>query len=418
VDHLQPSRTVTELKELRDLTGDERGAQRVAFTPAWAKARDWFKARLSELPVEVHTDASGNLWAGLEGRSAVEMVIGSHIDSVPNGGWLDGAFGLLAGLEVLRRLSGSGVPPVTVRLVDWADEEGARFGCSLFGSSAATGNLRPDDVRGLSDVDGVSLIEALGVQGIEFENVLQAAKELQKVAAYLELHIEQGPVLEDSGLPMAAVSGAVGLDRHLVRFTGQASHSGSTPMNKRRDAFLAAGKMAGEIYEIARRHQGVCTIGSCRTWPGIPTSVVAECEIVVDQRNADEERLVAMWTDAREAAVRFGQEGNVEVGWHSLMKTPPILFATALVDLAEQAIRETSGRSCRLTSGPLHDACQVARSGVPTAMLFVQSLGGISHNKLEDTEEEHLEMGVRALDRLADLTMHWLSQESREEGSV
>src|SRR5947207_10803950 len=142
---LDPKRTVAELKELRSLTADENGAQRVAFTETWAKARRWLQAKLKEIPAEVHNDAAGNLWATLRGESDKALLIGGHIDSVPNGGWLDGCLNTLAGLEVLRRIAAAGTPPVTVRLVDWADEEGARFGRSLFGSSAAAGTLRPDD---------------------------------------------------------------------------------------------------------------------------------------------------------------------------------------------------------------------------------------------------------------------------------
>src|SRR5476651_1341420 len=160
---LNPKRTVAELKELRALTGDENGAQRVAFTPTWIAARNWLKQKLSELPVEIHTDAAGNLWATLRGESEKSLLIGGHIDSVPNGGWLDGCLNVMAGVEVLRRIAAEGEPPVTVRLVNWADEEGARFGRSLFGSSAAAGSMRDQaDLAKLSDHDGMSLPDAIG----------------------------------------------------------------------------------------------------------------------------------------------------------------------------------------------------------------------------------------------------------------
>src|SRR5687767_13244891 len=215
---LQPRRTVSELKELRALTGNADGAQRVAFTPTWAKARQWLREKFAALPVEVKQDPAGNLWATLRGKSDRALLIGGHIDSVPNGGWLDGCLNTLAGLEVLRRIAAEGSPPVTVRLVDWADEEGARFGRSLFGSSAASGALVPDEVRDLKDRDGVRLIDALREHGIELHRAPEARHEMQNAAAYLELHIEQGPVLESLGLAMGVVLGTFGVERHGVTF--------------------------------------------------------------------------------------------------------------------------------------------------------------------------------------------------------
>lgn len=401
---VNPQRTIAELKELRSLTGDENGAQRVAFTPTWARAREWLRGKLAELPVEVYADAAGNLWATLKGDSEKELLIGGHIDSVPNGGWLDGCFNVLAGLEILRRVAAEyeGRPPVTVRLVDWADEEGARFGKSLFGSSACSGNLDMDEARILVDQQGIRLVDALREHGIDFERVKESGCELTNAATYLELHIEQGPVLLDLDLPLGAVLGTFGVERHAITFHGQAAHSGSTPMNRRRDAFLAAGKMSAEIYRIAERSGGgVCTIGSCTTRPGIVTSVVEECRITLDQRHLDPAALARMYAEAREASERFAKEGNVSVTWERIWHIAPRPFDPALIDLCAAAIQETAGVTYRLPSGPLHDAAEVARAGIPTVMMFVQSLHGISHNKIEDTKEEHLEQAVIAFDHLA-----------------
>jgi N-carbamoyl-L-amino-acid hydrolase len=333
------------------------------------------------------------------------------MDSVPNGGWLDGCLNVLAGVEILRRINAqyAGRPPVTVRLVDWADEEGARFGKSLFGSSACSGSLDMDEARALRDRDGVGLPEALRGIGVDFERVKKCARELEGAAAYLELHIEQGPVLLDLGLPLGAVLGTFGVERHAITFRGQAAHSGSTPMNRRRDAFLAAARMGPEIYTIAGRHGGVCTIGSCTTKPGIVTSVVEECRITLDQRHLDPAALGRMFRDARESASRFAAEAGVSVSWDRIWQIEPVSFDASLVGLCEDSIRETSGRSHRLPSGPLHDAAEVARAGVPTAMMFVQSLHGISHNKAEDTLEEHLELCVRAFDLLAEKVIRRIS---------
>jgi hydantoinase/carbamoylase family amidase len=408
---VNPQRTIAELKELRALTGDENGAQRVAFTPAWIRTREWLREKLASLPLEVHTDAAGNLWATLHGESGQCLLIGGHMDSVPNGGWLDGCLNVLAGLEILRRIHDQydGRPPVTIRLVDWADEEGARFGKSLFGSSACSGSLDLDEARGLMDRDGIRLPDALTTVGIDFERVKESGRELRHAAAYLELHIEQGPVLLDLDLPLGAVLGTFGVERHAITFHGQAAHSGSTPMNRRRDAFLAAAKVGQEIYHIAERSGGgVCTIGSCSAKPGIVTSVVEECRITLDQRHLDAPALAQMLQEAKSAADRFAAEGNVSVSWDRLLRIAPRPFNDELIGLCEASILETCGQSHRLPSGPLHDAAEVARAGVPTVMMFVQSLHGISHNKIEDTKEEHLALCVTAFDKLADKTIHWI----------
>jgi hydantoinase/carbamoylase family amidase len=411
---LNPKRTVAELKELRSLTGDENGAQRVAFTQTWARARAWLRSKLEEIPAEVHTDEAGNLWATLRGESEKALLIGGHIDSVPNGGWLDGCLNTLAGVEILRRIHAQfdGKSPMSVRLVDWADEEGARFGKSLFGSSACSGNLDMDEARSLKDKEGITLPAALKERGIDFEKVKNCGKELANAAAYLELHIEQGPVLLDLDLPLGTVLGTFGVERHAINFHGQAAHSGSTPMNKRKDAFLAAARMSPEIYHITERNGGVCTIGSCLTKPGIVTSVVEDCRITLDQRHLDALSLARMLREAQQASERFADEGNVTVSWDRLWQIEPILFHDDLVALCDEAISETGAKPHRMPSGPLHDAAEVARAGVPTIMMFVQSLHGISHNKIEDTKEGHLEMAVTAFDKLAGKAMQWL-EESR-----
>jgi hydantoinase/carbamoylase family amidase len=407
---LDPARTIAELKELRELTGDEKGAQRVAFTPTWARARAWLRQKLESFCPDVRTDEAGNLWATLRGESPKALLIGGHIDSVPNGGWLDGCLNTLAAVEILRRINAQykGRPPVTVRLVDWADEEGARFGKSLFGSSACSGHLDMDEARALKDKQGITLPAALAEHGIDFEKVKECGKELENAAAYLELHIEQGPVLLDLDLPLGTVLGTFGVERHAITFHGQAAHSGSTPMNRRKDAFLAAAKMSSEIYRITDRNGGVCTIGSCTTKPGIVTSVVEECRITLDQRHLDAAALAQMLSEAREASERFAAEGGITVSWERLWQIEPILFNPDLITLCDEAISDTGAKPHRLPSGPLHDAAEVARSGIPTIMMFVQSLHGISHNKIEDTKEEHLAMAVNAFDKLADKAMEWV----------
>lgn len=406
---LNPQRTIDELKELRALTGNSDGAQRVCWTETWAQARAWLAEKLAQLPVTLETDEAGNRWATLRGQSDKAMLIGGHMDSVPNGGWLDGCLNVVAGLEVLRRLAAAGTPPVTVRLVDWADEEGARFGRSLFGSSAVSGYMNPDELRLLKDKAGVPLPDALVAYGVQLDQAKQAGQQLRNAAAYLELHIEQGPVLESLGLPLGVVLGTYGVERHAIRFIGQSAHAGSTPMDKRRDALGAASKLHLAIREIGKRHGGVCTVGSVTTLPGIVTAVVGQCDITLDQRHLSAEGLAAMLAEAKAASEQFAQEENVTVEWRRIWQIEPILFHPQLIELCDAAIRETCGTVHRLPSGPLHDAAEVCRAGVPTIMLFVQSLRGLSHAKEENTKEEHLLLAVEALDRLASKTMGWLA---------
>ena len=412
---LNPKRTVSELKELRALTSDENGAQRVAWTDTWLAARKWFASKLADLKVEHHYDDAGNSWFTLPGISEKSLLIGGHLDSVPNGGWLDGSLNVIAGLEVLRHFAAesNGKPPITIRLVDWADEEGARFGRSLLGSSAFAGthSVTVDRVR--TDRDGIKMEDALRRCGVLMDNFPNAAKERKNAAAYLELHIEQGPVLESMNLPLGVVLGTKGVERHTIAFHGQEAHSGSTPMNVRRDALAAAAKLALEIRSIAKKHpDAVCTVGSLKTFPGIVTAVVGRCEASLDQRDLSAGILAQMYREAQEASERFAREENCTVEWARIWNIEPVPFHPELLDLCEQSVREVSGASVRMPSGPLHDAAEVSRAGIPAAMMFVQSLKGISHNKIEDTREDHLEMSVVALDRLANKTVDWIVRQT------
>jgi N-carbamoyl-L-amino-acid hydrolase len=406
--------TLALLKELRELTANAEGAQRVAWTDTWLQARRWFESKLEGLPVEHHYDAAGNHWVTLQGTSKKCLILGSHLDSVPNGGWLDGALGVLAGFAVMRRIidESGGRPPVTVRLVDWADEEGARFGRSLFGSSAFAGTASIESDRSLTDRNGVRLEDALKKCGVDIDSIGEATHEREGAAAYLELHIEQGPILERLALPLAVVLGTKGVERYTVTFRGEEAHSGSTPMGARRDALAPAAKLALEIRPIAGKHpDAVCTMGSVKTFPGIVTAVVGRCETTLDQRDLDAEVLGNLLKEAREASERFALEENCTVEWSRIWNIEPVPFHPALIELGEQVIQEVTGSSYRMPSGPLHDAAEVARGGIPTVMLFVQSLRGISHNKIEDTKEDHVALAVQALDRLATKTMKWIERQ-------
>jgi N-carbamoyl-L-amino-acid hydrolase len=410
-----PNQVIANLRELAALTSDANGAQRIAFTPTWQQARRWFASKLASLPpewkIEHHLDAAGNNWVALPGASPKSLVLGSHLDSVPNGGWLDGALGVVTALEVLTAFArdSNGRPRFTIRIVDWADEEGARFGRSLFGSSAFAGTHSIAADRARTDRDGVTLEAALTACNIDIDKIGDAAREREDIAAYLELHIEQGPVLERLGLPLAAVLGTKGVERHSITFHGQEAHSGSTPMADRRDALAAAAKLALEIRAIASKHtDAVCTIGSVKTFPGIVTAVVGRCECTLDQRDLSPTILATMYREAQDASLRFASEERCTVEWSRIWSIEPIPFHPDLIRLCQESVEEIAGTLVSLPSGPLHDAAEVARLGIPTVMMFVQSLRGISHNKIEDTSEDHLRLAVTAFDRLARKALSWI----------
>src|SRR6516164_7037874 len=317
---LDPSRTVAELRELRELTGDDDGAQRVAWTDTWERSRAWLRGKLAATGAREEVDQAGNQWFSF-GEGDRPLLIGGHLDSVPNGGWLDGCLNVIAGAEVFRRLADEGTPPVPVRLVNWADEEGARFGRSLFGSSAAAGSMRDqDELRKLTDRDGISLPDALREHGVDLDRALEARSQLDGAGAYLELHIEQGPVLESLDLPLGAVLGTFGVERSRITWRGQAAHAGSTPMDQRRDALAGAAKLALEIRDIARRtgDGAVCTSGGVVCKPGIVTSVVETAEQLLDQRHLDAGKLAAMLAEAKEASERIAAEEAIEVSWERI----------------------------------------------------------------------------------------------------
>jgi allantoate deiminase len=413
---MNAQRVIADLRELAARTGTADGAQRLAWGPVWREARAWFRAKIDALGLRLETDSAGNNWVTLRGASPRTVIIGSHLDSVPNGGWLDGCLGVLAALEALRMHAGT-TPPVTLKLVDWADEEGARFGRSLLGSSAAAGELKPDEVRELKDRQGTRLVDALAENGISLDRMGAARDELRKIdaRAYLELHIEQGPVLESMNKPAGVVLGTFGVERHMLRFTGQAAHSGSTPIPMRRDAFLAAAETALACREIGLRHSKpgaghnvVCTVGVVNVEPKIVTAVPGVCEMSLDQRALDPQVLAAVLQEARERSAAIAQANHVAVEWRELWRIDPRPFNPDLIRLCEESVRDETGDAPRLPSGPLHDAAEMAPH-MPVVMLFVYSSNGLSHCREEDTPEPYLESGIRAYLRLVQKTIAHVS---------
>ncbi|CAB4858972.1 unannotated protein [freshwater metagenome] len=394
----EPARVVASLRQLAGRTGGPEGSRRLCWTPDWLEARALLRESLATLPVEVDIDEAGNLWSYLRGTSDDTIVVGSHLDSVPKGGWLDGALGVMAGLELLRSLAAEGTPPVTVALVDWADEEGARFGRSLFGAAAVVGSLDTVAVADLVDKEGNRLAEVVGEHGVDLTKIDAARTRLNNVKAYLEVHIEQGPVLEAKGLGICTVTGTKGIERERLIFRGQAAHSGTMPMEMRRDSFLAAARFALALADIGRRHDGVTTVGHAQCWPGVVTAVPGETRVTMDMRHISHESLAEMFAEMQQAAAEAAAAEGCTVEFEHIFRIPPMPFHPRLLDAARTSVREVEGHDVELPSGALHDASEMARE-VPTVMIFSSSIAGLSHTKEEDTPEAHLFMAVDAFNR-------------------
>jgi hydantoinase/carbamoylase family amidase len=397
-------RVLDDLRELARLTGGPEGARRVCWTDEWVRAREFLRSRLDQLPVEVSVDPAGNLWADLPGEQDGFVIVGSHVDSVPAGGWLDGALGEFTALEAVRSQAESGKPPMGLRLVDWADEEGARFGRSLFGSSACAGTLEVDEVRDLRDREGERLEDVVARFDVDLARVHESNAQLRGACAYLELHIEQGPVLESRGEPAATVLGTCGVERHVGVFTGQTAHAGATPMGLRRDSFAAAAQAALAIREVGFRHDGVCTVGGASSEPGVVTAVAGRTEMLLDQRHLDPDKLAAMLAEAREACQQAAADHGCEVELRHLWSIPPIPFDDRLIGLAREAVTEAGGKDTAIPSGPLHDAAEMARL-IPTVMIFSSSSPPVSHTKEEDTPEDDLRVAIEAYGRTVDAAL-------------
>jgi N-carbamoyl-L-amino-acid hydrolase len=400
---IDATRVIADLRELERRTADERGAQRLCWSQPWREARALLGELLAELELEPELDAAGNLWETLEGadREAPALALGSHLDSVPDGGWLDGAYGVMAALGVLRAWAQDDAPPPrSLTLVDWADEEGARFGRSLFGSSAFSGSLDPGELEGLRDADDNPIAEVLAANGVELARVGEAAARRERIGAYLELHIEQGPVLESEGLAVAAVSGCAGVERLRFGFSGQAAHAGTTPMAARRDAGLAAAAAALEIAAIPTAHGGVATTGELVLQPGIATAVAGEATLSCDLRHPEPEPLARMLAEARGACAAAAEAHGCALSEQPVWRIEPIGFDPELVELAGNAVAEITGTRRVLASGALHDAAEVARR-LPAAMVFCSSRAGISHATEEDTPESDLIAGLESFGLLA-----------------
>lgn len=403
--HAIAAEVIADLRTLAALTADSSGAHRVAWTPVWDQAQDWFIDKMRALGASISIDEAHNVFACIPGRSDEAICIGSHLDCVPDGGWLDGALGVVAGIGAAR-LYQDRKPHKTLYIVSWADEEGARFGRSCVGSAAASGTLRPQDVNNLFDANGISFPEALARYSLTAEEMPKAHETFlrKNIQQYLELHIEQAPVLESRGLSAACVTGICGCEREYITFHGQRSHLGC-PIDMRHDAFLAAAEAALAFREIAERHTtgdafAYCTVGQIDVSPNVINVVPDHCVISLDMRTLDNGVLQKMKEEAHAACRAIAEKNGVNVQFETIWQIPPTHFDPALIQRCQAALTAEGCTPATIVSGPLHDAAEMAKC-VPSVMMFVRSSQGLSHCKEEDTPEADLLVGISAFLRLA-----------------
>ena len=385
------------LDELGRIGGrPDGGVTRVAWSPELFEAYAWIGDRLRELGLDVEIDAAGNLLAKWDTGSRTPVVVGSHLDTVPSGGRFDGALGVVAALHAVHVMKAEGFEPERpLWVVAFMDEEGTRFNSALFGSRAFSG----EDVTGLgarADLTGVTLREAMSAAGYELERAGEAARAAE-VGAYLELHIEQGPVLESEGVEIGLVTSIVGLRGYRVRLAGEANHAGTTPMRLRRDALAGAARIALELREVARARKAVtANVGKLTISPGGANVVPGRADFTIDIRATTPAGMAELEELVEEIVARIAAEEGLEVELEQTFTLEPLELDASLVDLVERAAVAEGASLLRMPSGAGHDAMLVGRRA-PAAMVFVPSRGGVSHSPDEYSSPEHVELGVRVL---------------------
>jgi N-carbamoyl-L-amino-acid hydrolase len=371
------------------------GVCRLTLTDVDRKGRDQFVSWAKEAGLEVRHDAIGNIFARRAGSDAkaAPVVMGSHLDSQPTGGKFDGAYGVMAGLEVVRTLNDLGVRTrAPVEVASWTNEEGSRFVPTLMGSGVFAGVLSLEKILKEKDVDGVTVGEALA--GIGY-----AGKETSHpVGAYFEAHIEQGPVLEDTKTTIGVVQGALGQRWFDVVFTGQDSHAGPTPMELRKDALIAASRLVLEVNRIATTYPDYArgTVGHMRVKPNSRNVVPGEVRMTVDLRNAKDGTLTRMTQDMEKSARAIAEQGRVGLELKEVVYFPPCEFSAGLVSSIRDSAKALGLSHRDIVSGAAHDAVYLARVA-PTAMIFVPCEAGISHNEIENARPEDLAAGCDVL---------------------
>jgi hydantoinase/carbamoylase family amidase len=369
------------------------GVSRFAWTPELARANEWLSERLAGLGLEVELDPAGNVLGRWQAGEGTALLLGSHLDTVPNGGRYDGALGVLAALDVVRRLKAEGVQPRRpLWIVSFNDEEGGRFQTGMLGSRAFCGDCDLEDWarRGIP--------EAMAEAGFEFAR-LGDARRADDVGAYLELHIEQGPVLERAGIDLGIVTAITGMIGFRAQFLGEANHAGTTPMEVRRDALAGAARAVLALRDEAlSRDDMTANVGVISAEPGGFNVVPGAAELTIDVRSPTTGGFARLEPFVRETLEGIAAKEELGLELRETHRKEPVALDPALQDALEEAAREEGASTMRLPSGAGHDAMVLAHH-VPAAMLFVPSRGGLSHTPDEFSEPGHCELGARVLAR-------------------
>jgi hydantoinase/carbamoylase family amidase len=403
IKRIQPGRLMERLERLYQLGREDgsAGAMRLAFSAADRRGRDYALGLMRQADLSPRIDAAGNLIGvrrGASGKPAA-LIIGSHLDTVPNGGMFDGALGVIGGIEVLAAMAEAGVVPHhSIEAISFSNEEKARFATTFGGSLAMVRGVSASEVDPVRDPQGFSLAEAMQASGLDPARVNEARRPAGFCRAYLELHIEQGGRMLKTGHDIGVVTAIVGITRAKVTFRGRANHAGTTAMEDRRDALWAAAALVGDVREAALAQAGelVGTVGQLRALPGAANVVPGEAVMMIELRSTDEaltaRTLDSLLARAREHAERWRLEVEIESG--------RVGRAVPMDESVQAAIEAAAARSGlkhqRMASWAGHDASTFAAIA-PTGMIFVPSQGGISHSPDESTLAEHAVAGVKTL---------------------
>ena len=369
-------------------------------TPALVQATETVAAWMEAASMTAYVDPIGNVVGRYEGSEpdAPALVLGSHLDTVRDAGRFDGALGVVCGLAAVERLAAGGVRlPFALEVVGFVDEEGVRYGAAYLGSKALAGSFDPSYLA-LVDDDGIAMADAVSAAGGDPDGISRCARDPGDLVGFCEVHMEQGPVLEDEGLPVAVVEAIAGQTRARVTLTGEAGHAGTVPMERRRDALAGAAELVLEVERVGRGTEGlVATVGELAPSPGAANVVPGEVMLSVDVRHSSDERR-ALATDAvRDAAREIAAARGLELRWETVQETGAVATTAALTDVLAAAIEDVGLPARRLVSGAGHDTA-VMSSLTPTCMLFVRCAGGISHNPVEDVREEDVAVALDVLD--------------------
>jgi len=395
------ARIKTDIEALAAIGFNEadKGIYRQAFTDTDMAAKRWLLHRIEENDLEPASDGAANISGVLRGeRDGPRVYVGSHIDTVPCAGMLDGTLGVVIGLECLRTLRAAGVAPErTVELIAFSDEEG-RFG-GMFGSEAFTGALTPEKLFSAEDLNAVRLSDAMLEQGLDPKRALEARRDPASIAAYLELHIEQGPVLDQSLQQVGIVEHITGLQSWSLKLTGEANHAGTTPMDYRHDALMGLADFAHEIPRILAENgeeHSRATIGKAEVQPGAPNSVPGTVVFSLDFRDPSAATLKGLAQAFQKALGAISRRRGLQFEIGVQGDIAPVPCAAELTDLLEQEAQRRGLRYRRMLSGAAHDAQMVGRVA-PMAMVFVPSRGGMSHSPAEWTAWDDIEAGANLM---------------------